>query len=132
MSSDNETTENSPKPPFMSDRVYDSLKWIAMIFLPALATLYLALGGYWESLPLPQQVAGSIMAIDAFLGLILGLSSRKYKATEAVREEEKTIGTVYVARHGDGTPDPHLEFKDEEAMRNLGNTDKVILNVTNL
>ena len=31
----------------MSNKMYDVLKWIAMVFLPALATLYFALAGIW-------------------------------------------------------------------------------------
>lgn len=62
----------------MSNKVYDALKWIAQIVLPALATLYLALAGIW-GLPYGQQVSGTIMAIDAFLGAILGISNARYK-----------------------------------------------------
>ena len=31
----------------MSDRVYDVLKWIALILIPAIGTLYFALAGIW-------------------------------------------------------------------------------------
>lgn len=61
----------------MSNRVYDSLKFIAMILLPALATLYFALAKLW-SLPYPEEVVGTISAIDVFLGALLGISSSLY------------------------------------------------------
>jgi len=61
----------------MSNKVYDVLKWIAQILLPALATLYLALAGIWN-LPYAEAISGTIMAIDAFLGVILGISSLQY------------------------------------------------------
>lgn len=62
----------------MSNRVYDVLKWIAQILLPALGTLYFALAQIW-GLPYGEEVVGTITAIDAFLGAILGISSAAYK-----------------------------------------------------
>ena len=62
----------------MSDKVYDLLKWVAMYLLPALGTLYFALAGIW-GLPYGEQIVGTITAIDTFLGVILGISSSKYK-----------------------------------------------------
>lgn len=62
----------------MSDRLYDTLKWIAMILLPALGTLYFALAKLWM-LPYPEEVVGTISAIDVFLGALLGIVSSVYK-----------------------------------------------------
>ena len=61
----------------MSNKVYDILKFVAQIVLPALATLYLALSAIW-GLPYGEAIAGTIMAIDTFLGTILGVSTKKY------------------------------------------------------
>ena len=47
----------------MNNKVYDILKWVAMIVLPAIGTLYLTLSGIW-GLPYGEQIAGSITAID--------------------------------------------------------------------
>ena len=62
----------------MSNKTYDILKWVAMIVLPAIGTLYLTLSGIW-GLPYGEQIAGSITAIDTFLGAILMISSHSYK-----------------------------------------------------
>lgn len=62
----------------MSNKVYDILKYIAQIVLPALGTLYFALAGIW-GFPYGEQVVGTITAIDAFLGAVLGISSANYK-----------------------------------------------------
>ena len=62
----------------MSNKTYDILKWIALYFLPALATLYFALAGIWN-LPYGEQVLGTISALDTFLGVLLELSNAKYK-----------------------------------------------------
>ena len=67
----------------MSNKVYDILKWIALIALPAVATLYFAIAQIW-GLPYGEQVVGTITAIDAFLGALLGISNYNY-----VKKEEK-------------------------------------------
>lgn len=63
----------------MSNKTYDILKWIAQILLPGIGTLYFALAGIWN-LPLADQIVGTITAVDAFLGLLLGISTANYKA----------------------------------------------------
>lgn len=65
----------------MSNRVYDILKYVALIVLPALATLYLTIATIW-GLPYGEAVAGTITAIDTFLGAILGISSKRYAESE--------------------------------------------------
>ena len=67
----------------MSNRMYDILKWVAQVFLPALGTLYFALAATW-GLPYAEQVVGTITAADTFLGVLLGISSASYKKTNQV------------------------------------------------
>lgn len=62
----------------MSNKVYDILKYITQIVIPALATLYFALAGIW-GFPYGEQIVGTLTAIDTFLGVILGISSAQYK-----------------------------------------------------
>lgn len=66
----------------MSNKVYDVLKWIALYVLPAVGTLYFALAGIWN-LPYGEQVVGTITALDAFLGVILGISTTHYNKENA-------------------------------------------------
>ena len=61
----------------LSNNVYDVLKWITQLLLPALGTLYFALAGIW-GLPFGEQVVGTITAIDTFLGAILMISTYNY------------------------------------------------------
>lgn len=61
----------------LSNKAYDVLKWIAMILLPACATLYFALAGIW-GFPYGEEIVGTITAIDTFLGVILGISTANY------------------------------------------------------
>ena len=62
----------------MSNKTYDVLKWIALIGLPAVGTLYVALADIW-GLPYASQIVGTITAIDTFLGVTLGISNTQYK-----------------------------------------------------
>ena len=72
----------------MNNKLYDALKWIAQILLPAIGTLYFALAQIWN-LPLGEQIVGTITAVDAFLGVILGISKSNYdKRIENLEKEE--------------------------------------------
>ena len=79
----------------MSGKVYDVLKFIAQIVLPALGTLYGTIGKIW-GLPLVPEIVATIAAIDTFLGALLMIDSHYYykkkeavEAAEAAAVEEK-------------------------------------------
>ena len=59
------------------DRIYRILKWVCMVCLPALATLWFALGKIW-GFPYLAEVEGTIIAIDTFLGALIGVSTISY------------------------------------------------------
>lgn len=61
----------------MSNKVYDILKYIAQIVLPALGTLYFALAGIW-GFPYGEEIVGTIAAVDTFLGALLKISTNIY------------------------------------------------------
>ena len=61
----------------LSNKVYDILKFVAQILLPAIGTLYFALARIWQ-FPYAEEVVGTITAIDAFLGALLGISTMQY------------------------------------------------------
>ena len=62
----------------MSNKTYDIIKWLAQLVLPAAGTLYAALSGIW-GFPFAEEVVGTILAVDTFLGALLGISSANYK-----------------------------------------------------
>ena len=64
--------------PKISNELYDVLKFIAQIVLPALGTFYFAIASIW-GLPYAEQIVGTITAIDALLGALLGISTMQYK-----------------------------------------------------
>ena len=69
----------------LNNKVYDVMKWVVMIVLPALSALYVGLGGMWNW-PYIEQVAGSISCVAAFLGALMGISSASYKKEKDLEE----------------------------------------------
>lgn len=61
----------------LNSKVYDVLKWICMIVLPAVATCYGVLSGVW-GLPYPEQITTTIMAVCTLIGAIIGVSTAQY------------------------------------------------------
>jgi len=84
----------------MSNKTYDLLKWIAQYLLPASATLYFALSGIW-GLPYGEEVVGTLAALTAFLGVILGISTAQYNKKD----------------HTDGTLDIDTSSPDKDLYR---------------
>lgn len=73
----------------MSNKTYDIMKQIAMVWLPALGTLYFALANIW-GLPYAEEIVGTITAVDTFLGAILHISNTQYiKGDSNVDDETK-------------------------------------------
>lgn len=62
----------------LNDKVYDVLKWVTMIALPALGGFYFVLSEIWGGFPYPTEIVGTISAITALLGTLLGISSHTY------------------------------------------------------
>lgn len=65
----------------LDDKVYDILKYVAQVVLPAIGTLYFALAGIW-GFPYGEEIVGTITAIDTFLGALLMLSTSQYNKTK--------------------------------------------------
>lgn len=61
----------------LPDKVYDFLKWITMIVLPALATAYVGLAAIW-GWPYADEVAKSTTVVCTLLGALLGISTAQY------------------------------------------------------
>lgn len=72
----------------LSNKTYDVLKWIALVCLPAVGTLYAVLADIW-GLPYAVQMVGTITAIDAFLGALLGISSSSYSNSKTTKKTTK-------------------------------------------
>ena len=65
----------------MSNKLYDTLRFIADLLLPALGTLYAALGQVWN-FPYVEQIVATVMAVVAFMDAVLKVSKTKYDKTQ--------------------------------------------------
>lgn len=72
----------------MSNKVYNVLKWIAMIVLPACATLYLGLSNVW-GLSYGEEVSATITLVNTFLGAVLMISTSQYNKRVDTNENIK-------------------------------------------
>ena len=65
----------------LKNKVYDVLKWVALIGIPALATFYVALAPVWNW-PYPDEVAKTATAVCVLLGALLGISTAQYNKAQ--------------------------------------------------
>lgn len=63
----------------LSNKVFDILKWVAIVALPALSTFIVVLGKIWNWGDIAPMVAQTITAVAALLGALLGISTIQYK-----------------------------------------------------
>lgn len=62
----------------MSNKVYDILKWIALVALDAVGLFYKTIGTIW-GLPLGDEVLATCTALSVLIGALIGISSANYK-----------------------------------------------------
>ena len=70
----------------LNDKLYDVLKWIVMIVLPALTTAYVGLAAIW-AWPYPEEVAKTSAIVCTLLGALLGISTAQYNKSDAIVSE---------------------------------------------
>lgn len=80
----------------LPEKVYQFLKLLALVILPAISTLYFSLGEVWDW-PNIMAVMGTIASIEVFLGALLGISTKVYN-----NSDEKFDGVInsFVAESG--------------------------------
>jgi hypothetical protein len=71
----------------LNDKVYDILKWIVMICLPAVTTAYVGLAAIW-GFPYAEEVAKTSAVLCTLLGTLLGISTAQYNKKFKEDEEE--------------------------------------------
>ena len=74
----------------MTNKLYDILKYIAQIVLPALGTLYFALAKIW-GFPYGAEIVGTISAVDAFLGALLQISTNNYNKDQELLDDDGEV-----------------------------------------
>jgi branched-subunit amino acid transport protein len=67
----------------LPNKVFDWLKWIAIIALPALSTFIVVISKIRNWADLGSMIAQTITAVAVLLGALLGVSSVNYKGDES-------------------------------------------------
>lgn len=104
----------------ITGKKYDILKELALVWLPALGAAYFAMAGIW-GLPSAEQVVGSIVVLDTFIGGILHLSSSAYAKSDKrfdgqvniVDTPDKTLFNLEL----DGDPTELIPQKDQLVLK---------------
>lgn len=65
----------------MSNKIYDVLKWVALVALDAFGLFYSTMGSVW-GLPYGDQILATCTALSVLLGTLIGVSSARYKSNE--------------------------------------------------
>lgn len=68
-------------------KLYDILKWVTMVVLPASSILYVALANVWQW-PYAPEISATLAAVAAFLGTVLQISSANYRTEQAEKKAE--------------------------------------------
>ncbi|MDO5000687.1 MAG: phage holin [Eubacteriales bacterium] len=61
----------------LPDKVYDILKWLDLVIIPAAATFYRAAGAVW-GWPLGDEIAATAAAVCTLLGAVIGVSTAEF------------------------------------------------------
>lgn len=110
--------------PLLSNAVYDKLKFLALVVLPAVGAAYFSFASIW-GLPAAEEVVGTIVVIDTFLGVLLGASNKSY-----INETEgPTVGILHATRDAEGVVQASLEFPGNPM--DVIHKDKVTFKVVN-
>lgn len=71
----------------LPNKVYDVLKWLVLVCIPALTVAYVGLSAIW-GWPYADEVAKTSAVICTLLGALLGISTAQYNKEQA----EKNFG----------------------------------------
>lgn len=110
------------KTPLLGDSAYNRLKQSTTVLIPAVGALYFALAQIWH-LPKAEEVVGSLAALNTFLGVVLGISTRSYN-----RSDTKYAGIIEVEETAD---EKQLNFILNSAANPLEDQPEVTFRVDN-
>lgn len=104
-------------------KLYDVLKYVAIIALPALATFWTVVGAVWNA-PHTDEVVKTIVALGTLLGALLVLTTIKYNSSDA-----RFDGSVFVQETPPGEDDQITHFNLDPTPEEAANKGEVRLKV---
>lgn len=92
-----DTSDESNTSTLLNNKQYDVIKYLTVVLLPAVGTLYFALSQIW-GLPAGEAVLGTLAAIQVFIGATMRVTTKQYEESG-----EKYIGEINVTENPDKT-----------------------------
>ncbi len=72
----------------LSNKLFDCLKWLTLVGIPALTTAYVGLSAIW-GWPYADQVAKTSAVVCVLLGSLLGISTIQYNKVNRPPDDEE-------------------------------------------
>ena len=72
----------------LKDSVYDILKWIVLVVIPALTTAYVGLSVVW-GWPYADKIAKTSAIVCTLLGALLGISTIQYNKENKIQPPDE-------------------------------------------
>lgn len=104
----------------VNNKVYDIMKWIVTIIIPAIITLYSSLASIW-GMPYSEQIIATLAAIDIFLGVIMKISSKEYN--------KNLDGVLYIDKTSDEETSKYLFSIDD--LDDVDKKDHIVVKIKN-
>ena len=76
---------------FKNDKVYDLLKWLALVCLPALNVFFLTIAEAWQFNINVKAISVTICAVSTLIGALIGISGIKYNTLLNTEIEEQIL-----------------------------------------
>ena len=89
----------------LSDKVYDFLKWVALVAVPAVEAFWLTIGKTW-GFPYLTEIGTTIAAVGLLIAALIGVSSVSYNKFVMLQNhpepEDSYVEEYEVFDYGDG------------------------------
>lgn len=107
----------------LPSKLYNIIKYMVLIFLPSFTTLYVLLATQWNWGNI-TEVSVSLTGVTAFLGSLVGISSRNFNASD-----ERFYGEIHVQKTEEGAIIDHQVFNDDPNGGTLADRKEITLKV---
>ena len=71
----------------LPDKIYNILKWIALVAIPAIGVFYFTISKIW-GLPYGAEITATLDALALLIGTLIGVSHLSIKREEAQQDEK--------------------------------------------
>lgn len=70
----------------LNDKIYNVLKWVAVLALPAFGTFYTFLAPVW-GWPYSDEIGKTVLAVSTLIGTLIGVSTLQYNKLQNINHK---------------------------------------------